>query len=226
VRYADDQLAAFLEDLEALGVGDRTLVIVTADHGEAFGEHGYFEHTRDSHDETTRVPLVMRLPGAIPAGRRIAEPVSLADIVPTVLDLVGQPPLPATDGMSLLPLMSGAADRLPRDGVFTESGTEGPFDWFDVTAIRSRTHSCIHNARVGTTDCFDRRVDPWERFDPLPVEEASPEARATRAALDRFVAAHPPLVPRWKQGDAATGEEQIRVEPERVEKLRELGYVE
>ena len=227
VGYADDQLRAFLEGLDALGLSDRTLVVVTADHGEAFGEHGFLEHTRDSHDETARVPLVMRLPGAIPAGRRIAEPVSLTDILPTVLDLVGLPPLPATDGMSLLPLLVGAADRLPRDGVFTESGSEGIFNWFDITAIRSRTHSCLRNVRLGVTECFDARVDPWERLTPLSPEAMASQAHATLAALERFVGSRPPLVPRWT---VVTGAEEpkgpVEVDPDRQRELRALGYLE
>jgi arylsulfatase A-like enzyme len=230
VRYADDQIRAFLEGIDALGLADHTLLVVTADHGEGFGEHGLFEHTRDVHDEMTHVPLVMRLPGVVRADHRVAEPVSLADILPTVLDVAGLPALPAVDGTSLLPLVTGASDRLPRDGVFSQAQSLGIFEWFDLTSIRTRTHTCIHAARMGAVDCFDRRVDPWERSAPLAPELASAEVRAARTALERYVAARPPLVPQWSTvegaaspgaGAAATPEAE-----DRVQQLRALGYVE
>jgi arylsulfatase A-like enzyme len=230
VRDADDQIRAFLEGLDALGLADPTLLVVTADHGEAFGEHGLFEHTRDVHDEMTHVPLLMRLPGVVGAGRRIAEPVSLADILPTMLDVAGLPAPPVVDGTSLLPLLAGSADRLPRDGVFTQAQSRGIFDWFDLTAIRTRTHACLHDARAGTVDCFDRRVDPWERFVPLAADVATPEVHAARAALERYVAAKPPLVPQWSTEETApeadAGPVTTPDAEERVRQLRALGYVE
>jgi arylsulfatase A-like enzyme len=229
VRYADDQIRAFLEGLDALGLADRTLVVLTADHGEAFGEHGLFEHSRDVHAEMTHVPLVMRLPGVVPADRRIAEPVSLADILPTVLDVAGLPPMPDLDGTSLLPLLTGAADHLERDGVFSQAQSLGIVEWFDLTAIRTRTHACIHDARKGTVDCWDRRVDPWERSDPLPRDAPSVEASAARTALVRYVDAQPPLVPQWATFESASPDAKPATTPEdedRIRQLRSLGYVE
>jgi arylsulfatase A-like enzyme len=230
VRYADDQIRAFLEGLDALGLAERTLLVVTADHGEAFGEHGLFEHTRDVHAEMTQVPLVMRLPGVVRAGRRIVEPASLADILPTALDVAGLPPLPDPDGTSLLPLVTGAAERLARDGVFSQAQSLGIFEWFDLTAIRTRTHTCIHDARKGAVDCFDRRVDPWEQGAALAPDAAGADAQSARAALERYVGARPPLVPQWSTPEAsaapAAGSATTPEAEERVRQLRSLGYVE
>ncbi len=214
VRYADDQVRALLDGVEWSGLRDRTLVILTADHGEAFFEHGWMEHTYDVHDEIARIPLIMRLPGAIPAGRRIAEPVSLVDIVPTVLDLLGLPPLPV-DGMSLLPLMTGAADRLPRDAVFTEAESEPRVGWTDLGAVHTRSYSCVGNARTGTTECWDSRVDPWQLGPPLPDGTTSSGLAAARAALAQLSAR-----PAVGTLDDAT------LPGERRDQLRALGYIQ
>jgi arylsulfatase A-like enzyme len=214
VRYADDQVRALLDGVDWAGLRDRTLVILTADHGEAFMEHGWMEHTYDVHDEIARVPLVMRLPGAIPAGRRVAEPVSLVDIMPTVLDLLGLPPAPV-DGMSLLPLLTGAAERLPRDAVFTEAESHAMVGWTDLVSVHTRSHSCIGNARTGTTECYDSRVDPWQLGPPLPEGATSSGLAQARAELERW-SARPPAI-----GTIDTG-----LSPKRREQLRELGYLE
>jgi arylsulfatase A-like enzyme len=214
VRYADDQVRALLDGVEWSGLRDRTLVILTADHGEAFFEHGWIEHTYDVHDEIARIPLIMRLPGAIPAGRRITEPVSLVDIVPTVLDLLGLPPLPV-DGMSLLPLMTGAADRLPRDAVFTEAESGPQVGWTDLGAVHTRSYSCVRNARTGTTECWDGRVDPWQLGPPLPDGTTSSGLAAARAALAQL-SARP----------AVGTLDDASLPPERREQLRALGYIQ
>jgi arylsulfatase A-like enzyme len=232
VRYGDDQVRALLEGIAALGVADRTLVVVTADHGEQFREHGSSEHTYDVYDEIVRIPLIMRLPGAIPAGMRVAEPASLADVAPTIVDLLGLPPIPGADGTSLLPLASGAVGRLPRDGVFSEAESRPNLGWVDLVAAHTRTVSCIHDARAGTDECWDRRVDPWQLHPPLPANDGSPEVADAKSALARFLAGGPrptvgpPMFGPPAADAPATPKPAPGVEAERREQLRALGYVE
>ena len=224
VRYADDQVRALLEGLDALGLRERTLVVLTADHGEAFGEHGVFEHTFDVHDELARVPLVMRLPGWIRAGAVVAEPVSLADVAPTVVDVLGQAPLPNADGTSLVPLLTGAASRLPRAAVFTESESEPGLEWVDLVAARTRTHTCIDAMRTGALECFDRRIDPWETGVPAVADDATDDIRVTGALARSFADATPPV----SAGDqpATTLVDDRSIGSDREQQLHELGYLE
>jgi arylsulfatase A-like enzyme len=227
VRYGDDQIRALLEGLDATGLADRTLVVVTADHGEQLGEHGGLDHTYAVYDEVARVPLVMRLPGAIPAGVRIAEPVSLADVAPTIVDLLGLPPLYDADGTSLLPLVAGTTERLPRDGVFTEAESEKKLGWTDLAAVHTRTHSCIHFAREGRDECWDRRTDPWQLLPPLPADSA--EAHTPTAVLARFAASKPPPGAPEPIETAAAPPPSPTSDPmdaERRKQLRDLGYAE
>jgi len=229
VRYGDDQIRALLEGIDALGLADRTLVIVTADHGEQFREHGGTEHTYDLHDEVTHIPLVMRLPGAIPAGMHVAEPTSLADIVPTIVDVLGLPPVHGVDGVSLLPLASGLTTRLSRDGVFSEAESTPNLGWVDLVAVHTRAVSCIHDTRQDTYECYDQRFDPWQMFPPLPVGDARPEIVVAKTALARFTSAHPPPTVGPPMGallPATAAKPPPGIESERREQLRALGYVD
>jgi arylsulfatase A-like enzyme len=88
IAYLDDQLNRLLGELQTRGVLDNTVVIVTSDHGEQFGEHGLFLHANSLYRPLLHVPLVVRYPRAVPAGQRIRRPVSLRDVPATVLDLV------------------------------------------------------------------------------------------------------------------------------------------
>src|SRR5262249_35764260 len=120
-RYLDDEVLALLDAIDGLGLGVRTLVVVMGDHGEEFLEHGQRKHGFDLYDETTHVPLMMRLPGITPPGLRVAPPVSLVDVAPTILDLVGAAPLVGIDGVSLRPLLEGASHGWSRRAVFAEA---------------------------------------------------------------------------------------------------------
>ena len=109
IRYADAVLAQLWKGLEELGLGDDVAVVVTADHGEEFLEHGRYLHTQ-LYPEQLHVPLLMRVPGVTP--RRVTTPVRTIDLAPTILDLMGLEPLPRASGRSLVPLLGGG----PSDG--------------------------------------------------------------------------------------------------------------
>ena len=105
VRVTDHVLGAFLDELRASGALDHTLVCLTADHGEEFGEHGLLGHGDTLYREQLHVPFLLRFPDGRHAGRRDERPVSLVDLAPTLLDAIGRADLlPATSfgGRSLL----------------------------------------------------------------------------------------------------------------------------
>jgi arylsulfatase A-like enzyme len=89
IAYLDRRLGALLGDLDRRGVLDNTLVIVTADHGEHLGDHLLFFHGCSLYRQLVQVPLVIVEPARVPAGRVIAEPVSLRDVPATAVDLLG-----------------------------------------------------------------------------------------------------------------------------------------
>ncbi len=108
IAYCDAWIGQLLSEIQRMGLRERTVIILTADHGEAFWERGVRGHGRYFQDEILRVPLVLALPGGDYAGSRIEAPVRLVDIMPTVLELTGiQPP----DGLRGRSLTSMLGDR-------------------------------------------------------------------------------------------------------------------
>lgn len=114
VSYADEQIGRLIDSVEELGLLDHTLFVVTADHGEGFGEHGVWLHGDSLYAHDVQVPLLFAGPG-VPAGRRIDLLARQVDVLPTVTELLRLPPPPAIDGRSLVSLIHGdrgAGDQL------------------------------------------------------------------------------------------------------------------
>jgi arylsulfatase A-like enzyme len=114
VRCTDDHLRAIIRLLQQRQRWDRALLVFTADHGESLGEHRcYFQHGGYAYEDSLRVPLVVRAPGLVPAGRRVAQTVSMIDLAPTILDLLGTEPQERMEGRSLRPLLDGPGEDRP-----------------------------------------------------------------------------------------------------------------
>ncbi len=156
LREGDHALGALLEGLRARGLADSTVVLVLADHGEAFGQHeGNFGHTLSLYDENVRVPLVVSVPGtagAAGATRRVHRIASLLDVAPTVLDLLGVPAPAAFQGETLLAARARAA-------LFFTDYSLG------LLGLRDGCTKYIHELESGRSKTFDVCRDPGERTD-------------------------------------------------------------
>jgi len=108
IAWVDRNVGEVVAELERLGLASRTLIVITADHGEEFGEHGGEGHGRTLYHEVTDVPLILVPPFRLKPGIVVETPVSSLDLFPTVLDLMGLPPLPGAEGRSALPLIEAA----------------------------------------------------------------------------------------------------------------------
>jgi len=106
IAYTDTMIAQLFAKLEELGIDARTIVVLTSDHGELFGEHGEVNHY-SVYEENLAIPLVIAAPEGRWAGRRVAEQARSVDLVPTVLELAGLDPPPGIDGVSLLGAIEG-----------------------------------------------------------------------------------------------------------------------
>ncbi|MEP7001492.1 MAG: sulfatase [bacterium] len=135
IAYADDNLGQVLATLEQRGLLRNTLVVVLGDHGEAFGEHGIFTHGNDVYGEAIEVPLVMALPGRVPAGVRVPGLVSVRDVSATIADVLGFAgptwPLP---GRSLASRWNGGNGTAASDTVLSEIDIipRGGLAWYPV----------------------------------------------------------------------------------------------
>lgn len=211
-RMDETQLAPLLDLLDELDLARDTLVVFTSDHGEAFLEHGNFLH-QDLYGETLHVPLILRLPGRVPAGPRLEDPVTLLDVMPTILELAGLPPPAAAQGRSLVPLWTGGALE-PRPVISEWNGRAGgvPF-----SAVRDGGFSYI--AEGEREWLFDLRRDPGERqsiaaADPDSVAARRRQKAAWEAECRARVATLGPLT----EGAAPSEETQRQ--------LRALGYIQ
>lgn len=148
----DKAISLLRSALGMRGLLDRTTLVVMADHGEAFGEHGLTWHANSLYDELIHVPLLIRLPGAAP--RRIDDRVSLVDLAPTVADLFGAPAPARWMGQSLTGYLRGERPALDRP-IVSEARLKRAMVMPDGLKI-------IHDTRNHTVELYDLGRDPGE----------------------------------------------------------------
>ncbi len=174
ISYTDAVLGQLFASLKAAGAYDRSLIAVTADHGEAFGEHGERSHGILLYDETIHVPLLIKLPGAAGAAktpRKIDARVGLVDLAPTVLQTLGMPVPKAMQGQSLLPLIRPAKDSVPAVDRAIYSETDYPYHCFSWSALRAlRTGKYLY-VQAPKRELYDLTSDPAAEKN---VAESSP----------------------------------------------------
>jgi arylsulfatase A-like enzyme len=187
VAYMDSEFGRLIRALEARGILDDTLVIVTSDHGEQFGEHGLIDHANSLYRQLLHVPLVVSLPSRVPQGVRIEEPVSLVDLAATIADLSGfEHRLP---GQSLATRWRTPANRRAGAPVFSEisKGINTPPE-FPITKGRmlSVVVDGVHYIRNG--DGVEELYDFARDLDETADLAADPAMRAklekARLAVD------------------------------------------
>jgi choline-sulfatase len=205
IAYADELVGRLLARLRAKGALDHTVVAVTADHGEGLGQHGEHEHGFFLYRETVRVPLILRLPGAAHAGRRVSATAAQVDLPATLLDLAGVPAADM-DGVSLRLAIAGG--RGPDRPVYSE--TFFPRYHFGWSKLLSTTEGRFRYIRAPRPELFDEANDPAE------TTNVSAEHPATAHAMDAWLETQVPV------GDLA-GPSQV--DPETTQRLEALGYV-
>jgi arylsulfatase A-like enzyme len=238
IRYADAQIGRVLDALAAAGRLDGTLVVVLSDHGEALGGHDYwFEHGFYAYEDTCRVPLLVRGPG-LRRGTCEAD-LSLADLAPTLLDLLDLPPLrPPPDpagppaGVSRAGLLREGAGAPQRQPVFCEkierpdlAGTAQAKavrlgDW---KLIRRYAHDERQRLVVLSEELYDLAADPGEERDLSAAPTPGAPLDALRLQLLRFASAEVRFedLARQLQEQRASLE---ALDPEAARILRQMGY--
>ncbi|MDJ0853386.1 MAG: sulfatase-like hydrolase/transferase [Myxococcota bacterium] len=208
VRLVDHQVGIVVDEIHQLGIADQTILVVTSDHGEGLDEHDEETHTFFVYDSTMRVPLLFWGPGRIPQGR-VPSLVRLVDVAPTLLDLLGLPPLPTAEGVSLRPLFTEPAGDLELAGYGESFAPLSLFGCDPLRFVRVGPWKYIHKLEP---ELFDVESDPGElrnRADEEPTRVA-----ALRERLQALVGA----------GGAAAGAEAT-LDAETLAQLRALGYM-
>jgi arylsulfatase A-like enzyme len=216
IAYVDSKIGELLDGLKQRGLLEKTLVIVTADHGESFGEHGIFLHRGNLFREQIHVPLVLWAPGLVPAGRRVDVPVSNVSLPATLVELLGLD----ADGLFPVPSLAPLLDS-------DDPGAEWPDPVVEIYRhpwepyrgrpvftgwMRSIVHGTwqlIRHEKDGDA-LYDRAADPGQRSDQIAAQPKP--AQLLRELLDAFLArlaAHP----------------HVEAEAPSMESLEGVGYV-
>ena len=168
IRYTDELIGGLFDTFSELGLDDELILVVTSDHGEEFWDHGSVIHSHTVFEELVHVPMIWRLPDGRGRGTRVAAPVRLMDVAPTLVELLGLEMPPSFQGQSLVPLMDGNSE--PTRPTLSEiRGLRGwtEYPWKLVLGLR------------GSPLLFDLESDPREQVN-LYAERPEIAARLTQ----------------------------------------------
>lgn len=209
LAYIDAEVGRLLDGLDALGLADDTVVLLTADHGEEFLDHGGFEHGHTLYDELVRVPLLVRLPGLVRAGTVVDAAAGLIDVAPTLCELAGIEAPRAFAGHSLVPALRGEAvpsrPQLAHGNFWGEPLTSWTSGRWKLIVIPDGAGERL--------ELYDLDADPLERTDLSATDpERASALRAELTAVTTHLAAR------------AAGED-VELDEAMRARLRALGYL-
>ncbi len=203
VASADAIVGTFLDELRSLGVYDRAVVVLVGDHGEGLGDHVEAQHSILLYREAIQVPLLLKLPGSLGAGRRVAPPAQLSDVLPTVTALLGIDTPALSSGLSLVGLTEKTAESR---AIYSETlYPRLQLAWSDLRSVIDARYHYIHSPRP---ELYDLLADPAERHDLITAEPATAQRLAQE--LSHFPEGNQQPTP---------------VDAETLKRLAALGYI-
>jgi arylsulfatase A-like enzyme len=191
IAYLDHTLGKLFDELEKRNLLDNTLVIITSDHGEQFGEHGRFGHGNSLALQSLRVPLVIRFPSRVPAGVTVSEAISLRDIPSTVADLLNLEGAPAFPGRSLARYWNGKGEQegessLPVLAELFSSGFTPEHEWKGAkVSLLAKGKQYIRNGD-GSEELYDLERDPAALHDISRDKESGLALSAFRKIFEGY----------------------------------------
>jgi hypothetical protein len=192
VGMVDREIGRLVDFLRTEDLEDHTILIVSADHGEAFREHQLVYHATSLYEELLHVPLLLHAPGVMP--RRIQEPVSILDLGPTILDLQGLPTPAAFQGESLVPYLRGGDPVFSRP-IAADAGRRMQALYFPDG------YKAITDLRKGTFEVYNLKKDPQETKNLVDSlgDEGTRYVGALRAFFKHHTLDRPGYTPPWRQ---------------------------
>jgi arylsulfatase A-like enzyme len=225
IRHTDDVVGRLLTHLAEAGQLEKTLVVITSDHGEAFSERGHEGHAKNVYRETTEIPLIIGFPFRVEGGLTMDLRTSNVDVWPTVLELLGLPPLEDTDGRSLVPELLAAAQGKPVEPSGSVAFSHLDRTWGQqrnpprptVAALDDGYRLVYFQESDGRTSqqLFDGNADRLERKNV--IADHPDVAEALTAEIEDYLAGQYPSS--W--GEGATS---VEIDEMELNQLRALGY--
>lgn len=226
VRYTDAQVGRLLRALDERGLAERTLVVLTADHGESLGEHDlYFQHGWFPYEGSVRVPLLVRPPGAAAGGRRVRRPVSLVDVLPTVLAGLGLATPSGIEGRDLGVAFAGGEPE--------EAAVFGVTAYLNqMTFVRRGSWKLVHTppppAPIAAGDPWASYYAPAESWALFDLETDAGETRDRTAGEEARLAALRRELESWQRQHGMPMRlgpaEEAEIDAATRERLEALGY--
>ncbi|MFP8874934.1 MAG: sulfatase [Myxococcota bacterium] len=223
IHWVDRNVGVLLKGIEDLGLAEKTIIAIASDHGEAFMEHGVEGHARNLYREVQDVPLILYLPFRLDPGITVESAVANVDIWPTLLDLLGLPPMPSAEGHSLVPLIvaagrgdeSQAAELVDRP-VFSQVNSawgSGDRDPRQLISVVRGPYRFVHLRGSEVSQLFDHQVDPGER---VSIAKERPDlVEDFMTEVDEFLA---------RENDTWEQALEVEISEMRLNQLRALGY--
>ncbi len=204
IRGIDEQVGRILDRLEAEQLLDETVIVLTSDHGELFGEHGLYDHANSLYLPLLHVPLIVRFPPRVPAGTRVHEVVSLSDVPATIVDLLGAGDGSPFRGHSLVGVSGESADPASRrsPALAEVSQTINRPPWWpaskgDMQSLASGHLHFILNAD-GSAELYDLRTDYGQTINLVDSEAGRERAEHMKSELLKLIGPKPGS--KWAMG--------------------------
>ncbi|MFC2171003.1 sulfatase-like hydrolase/transferase [Acidobacteriota bacterium] len=210
ITYTDQNIGTVVKHLKELALYENTIFIITADHGESLGEHEYYyDHTEYLYEQLVRIPLIVRYPPLFPAGEVIQKQAQVIDITPTVLAITGVDAKQMLYGQNLLSLLNGDSEGTRPN--YALLSTYAPEASTDRTAIRTNEWKLIM-AQDGEIELYDLESDPGE------LQNRWGTGHSAGLDLKQKLQELQDVIPQ------VTSDEEQAIDPDRLEKLKSLGY--
>jgi arylsulfatase A-like enzyme/Flp pilus assembly protein TadD len=214
IAFVDAQVGRVSAYLKAKGIFDRTLIVVAGDHGEGLGEHGEKTHGFFIYESTLHVPLIFKLPAGTGQQKSVVdESANLADLLPTILDIVGAGTPTEVQGRSLVPSIAGKPNDKPAENYAETYLPRIHFNWSELRGVRYRQYHFIDGPRA---ELYNVSADPHELKNLYSAQRAV--ANELRKRLGQ-------LITQLTPASGVKTAETTGLDPALMERLKSLGYV-
>ena len=232
ILFTDQHIGRFLEALESNGLKDRTLVVVTSDHGDEFFEHGGKGHRRTLFDELLKVPLLIRMPERVPAGLRVSSQVRHIDLMPTILSLLGLPLKTPVSGTSVTGMLERSKGMLEgskqKPGLIAVSRLVNQGKVWVTVRTNDRKYMVGYGDERRSELLYDLASDPRE-LKPIASRIVAFSRGESPIELDGFMDALTRLQSKeatLREAHGGATAEDIELPDDVVKRLRSLGYIQ